>query len=83
VNISAYVRKSAAYTGSAPRLMQRANPAIGVLVDTVIDTHSAAADTWEQLSGTTAAASEDGVCEFFVDCDGALGIVYADDWATS
>lgn len=80
VAVSVYVRKSAAYTGSAPRLMQRANPAIGVLVDTVIATHSAAADVWQQLSGVSAAASENGVAEFYVDCDGALGTVYVDDW---
>lgn len=81
VAASVYVRKNATYTGSAPRLMQRANPAIGVLVDTVIATHSAAADVWQQLSGTTAAASENGAVEFFVDCDGAVGSVFVDDWA--
>lgn len=80
VAVSVYVRKSAAYTGSAPRLMQRTNPAIGVLVDTVIATFSAAADVWQQLSGVSAIASENGVAEFFVDCDGALGTVYVDDW---
>src|SRR6266542_847545 len=83
VSIAVYVRKSAAYTGSAPRLMQRANPAIGVLVDTVIDTLSVAADTWEQLSGVTAAASENGVAEFYADCDGAIGTVYVDDWTAA
>ncbi len=83
VSIAAWVRKSAAYTGSAPRLMQRANPSIGVLTDSLIDTLSVAADTWEQLSGVTAAASENGVAEFFVDCDGALGTVYVDDWTAS
>lgn len=83
ISISAWVRKTAAYTGSAPRLIQRANPAIGVLVDTVIATFSAAADTWQQLSGVTAAASEAGVAEFYVDCDGALGTVYVDDWTAA
>jgi hypothetical protein len=80
VAISVYVRKNGAYTGNAPRLMQRANPAIGVLTDTVIATHSAAADAWQQLSGTTAAATENGVAEFFVDCDGSVGDVFVDDW---
>lgn len=83
VSISVYVRKSAAYTGNAPRLMQRANAAIGVFVDTVIATFSAAADTWQQLSGTTAAATENGVCEFYVDCDGTAGIAYVGDWTAS
>ena len=81
VAISVYVRKSAAYVGNAPRLMQRANPAIGVLTDTLIDTHSVAADVWEQLSGVTAAATETGQAEFYVDCDGAAGSVFVDDWS--
>ena len=83
VVIACYVYKSAAYTGSAPRLMVRANPAVGILVDTVISTFSAAAAVWQLLSGTTAITSEAGVLEFYVDCDGALGIVYVDDWTAS
>lgn len=83
VSVSVWVRKDATYNGNAPRLMQRANAAIGVLVDTVLATHSAAADTWQQLSGATAAASENGVGEFFVDCDGTAGAVYVDDWSAS
>jgi hypothetical protein len=80
VSVAAYARKNAAYNGNAARLMQRANPAIGVLVDTLIATFSAAADTWQQLSGVTALATENGVCEFYVDCDGTAGSVFVDDW---
>lgn len=81
--IAVWVRKDSSYTGSAPRLVQKANPAIGVLVDTVLDTLAVAADTWEQLSAVTAAASENGVQEFFVDCDGAVGNVFVDDWTAA
>jgi hypothetical protein len=36
--------------------------------------------TWLQLSGTTIAATDDGVMEFIVDCDTG-GSINVDDWA--
>lgn len=81
VVIGVWVRKSAAYTGNAPRLILKANPALGILDDIVAATHAAAADTWEQLTYTTAAPSENGAVEFYVDCDGSAGAVYTDDWS--
>jgi hypothetical protein len=80
IAISCYVRKDGTYTGNAPRLMMRANGALGFTADVVVATFSAAADTWQQLSGTTAVASENGVVEFYVDSDGSAGNVYVDDW---
>jgi hypothetical protein len=61
--------------------MLKANPAIGITTDTVIATASAAAGSWGQISGTTAAASDDGVFEFVVDCDGTTGWTNVDDWS--
>jgi hypothetical protein len=52
-------------------------------MDQVLDTMSAGADTWEQLTGTTPVASETGVFEVFVDCDGTAGSVYVDDWTAA
>lgn len=83
-----YVRKSQAgdaggvnYAGNQPRLILRANPAIGIASDTVIATMSVGNGTWERLSGTTAAATDDGVMEFIVDCDGTSGAwINIDDW---
>lgn len=83
VTISVYVRKNSSYNGNAPRLRLLANPAIGIDADVTIDTFSVGADTWEQLTGTTAAANDDGVCEFVVDCDGTAGSIFVDDWAAS
>lgn len=84
VTIGAYVRKNGAYVGSAPRLIVRANPALGIDDDVVLDSLSVAADTWEQLTGTSSpVAEEDGVLEFVVDCDGAAGEVYVDDWSAA
>lgn len=80
VSVSVYVRKNAAYNGNAPRLIMRANPAIGVAADVVAATFSAGADTWQQLSYTSPAANADGEFEFIVDCDGTAGNVFVADW---
>lgn len=87
--VSVYVRKSeagdgAAYNGAEPRLYVRANSSVGIILDTLLDTASGAAGSWEQLSGTTASATVDGVVEVFVDCGVATtGWVNVDDWAVS
>lgn len=87
VSISVYVRKSeagdgAAYNGNQPRLIQKANPALGQSSDVVIDTVSVAVGSWEQLTGTSSTASgDDGCWEFVVDCDGTAGFVNIDDFA--
>lgn len=91
VVISVYVRRSvagdgAAYNGSLPRLILRANAAVGLSTDTVIMTAPGSPDlagTWQQLYGTTPAATDDGVMEFVVDCDGTAGWVNVDDWAVA
>lgn len=91
VTPSVYARKSVvgdaggvAYAGAQPRLILRANPAIGIATDVVIATMtvSNASGSWEQLTGTTASATDDGVMEFVVDCDGTSGAwVNVDDWS--
>ncbi len=88
INISVYARKSAvgdgaAYTGSQPRLIQRANAALGQTADVVLDTVSVGTGTWEQLTATSSTATDDGAWEFIVDCDGTAGWVNVDDWAAT
>lgn len=83
---SVWVRKSvlgdgAAYNGNQPRLILRANPAAGIAADVVLDTAAAAAGDWEQLTGTSAAVTDDAVLEAYVDLDGTAGWVNADDWS--
>jgi hypothetical protein len=76
-----YVWLDPAYTGLAPRLMLKANPAIGIDNDEVLATHTGATGVWQKLSGTMSVASEDdGQGELFVDCTGAAGFVSIDDW---
>jgi hypothetical protein len=82
IQVSVYVRKNAAYNGNAPRLIQKSNSPVGVLADVVLDTLSVGADTWEILTGTTAAATADGVVEFVVDCDGTAGAVFVNQWTS-
>jgi len=81
LTIGAYVRASGAYAGAAPRLILRANAAVGVPADVVLATHGGATDVWEPLDGQSALALEDGVLEAYVDCDGSAGVVYVDDWS--
>lgn len=88
ITINVYVRKSvagdgAAYNGNQPRLIVKKNFACGITSDTVLDTMTAAAGSWEQLTGTTAAVNADGALEFVVDCDGTAGWVNLDDWTVA
>lgn len=89
VTINAWVRKSSAadgadYDGVQPTLRLKANPAIGIAADAVLDTAAAANGTWEQLTGTTASATDDGVMEFvIVGDDASTGWINVDDWSAT
>lgn len=84
ITVSAYARKDGAYNGGQPRLVMRANAALGLDADLVLKTMTGAANQWEQLSGQhTPAAEEDGFVEVYVDCDGSAGNVYVDDWSAA
>lgn len=83
--VSVWVRKSvvgdgAAYNGNQPRLIQRANYALGQTADVVLATAAATAGTWEKLTGTISTPNDNGAFEFIVDCDGTAGWVNVDDW---
>jgi len=86
--VSIAVRKSVigdgtAYNGSQPRLIIKANAALGYDTDVVLDTATSAADgNWETLTGTAASASSRGVIAVVVDCDGSAGWVNVANWST-
>lgn len=87
-SISAYIRKSAvgdgaAYNGNQPRLIQKANPALGQNSDVVLATYASATGSWNQISGTTSSATDDGCWEIVVDCDGTAGWINVDDLAAA
>jgi hypothetical protein len=81
--IGVYVQESAAYNGRAPRLMLRANAAIGVSADTVLATFAGGTGAWVLVSGPTPTPTADGAFEVYVDCDGTVGFVNLDDWAAT
>jgi len=84
--VNVKVRKSVAgdgtaYNGNQPRLIVRKNVAAGISADTVLATASGAAGSFETLTGTTAAVTDDAVLSLIVDCDGTLGWVNVDTWS--
>ncbi len=81
--VSIKVQKDASYNGNAPRLILKRNDAIGILADAVIDTFSGGSGSWDTLTGTTAAATDDGVMEFVVDCDGTAGNIFVDTFTVT
>jgi hypothetical protein len=87
--ITLAVRKSVladgtAYNGNQPRLMYAFNPLAGNLAETVAATATIASNgAWEVLSYTTSAVSNDGVLEFYLDCDGTTGWVNISDFRTT
>src|SRR5579859_297069 len=69
------------YSGNNPRLMQRGNSSIGLTTETALATFTLAAGTWGTLTGTTGAATENGVQEFYIDADGTSSAwINIDDW---
>jgi hypothetical protein len=81
VTVTAYVNKSATYNGAQPRLIVRSNAALGITSNVVLATASGGTGSWLTLTGTTAAVTDDGVLEFYVDVDGTAGAVSVDDWS--
>jgi hypothetical protein len=77
------VGDGAAYNGNPPRLIVRANPAIGINADTVLATLAVGAGAWGPLTGTTIAVNDNGALEFVVDCDGTAGWINVDDWSVA
>ncbi len=76
--VSIKIQKDGSYNGNAPRLVLKANPALGVDADTVLGTFSGGSGSWQTVSGACPAASVNGVYEVVVDCDGTAGNVFVD-----
>ena len=71
------------YNGNEPRLIVKRAVALGLTVDTVVDTMTVAVGNWETLTGALPIPTDNGVYEVYVDCDGTAGWVNIDDWAVS
>jgi len=93
VTVSVWVRESVVgdgtdYNGGRCKLWVKANAALGINSDTLLDTATASSEgAFQKLTGTTTAAVEDGALSFYVTCGNAsvtpTGWVNIDDWATT
>jgi hypothetical protein len=63
------VQKNASYSGNAPRLVLRRQDSMGVTADTVLATFAGSSGTWVNMVGNSPAAPQDGIFEFYIDCD--------------
>ena len=88
-SIQVYVRKSTLatngveYNGTAPRLILKRNGALGINSDVVMGQLDAASENFLKLSGTTPVVTDDGVLEFYIDCDGTQGWINIDNWTAN
>lgn len=85
--VKVYIRKSTIkdgggneYNGNPPRLMLKRNAALGV-EDTVLATATNFVKEFQDFQGISPAVSDDGVLEFYVDCDGTQGWINIDTWS--
>ena len=80
--VSAAVLASSAYNGSAPRLMLKRNPSLGINDDIILTTYnlSLSRGVFYPLVVSSPGISDNGVLEFYVDCDGTSGYINVDSW---
>ena len=86
--VKVYLRKSTdakdgagtEYNGNPPRLMLKRNAALGI-EDTVLATATNFVKQFQNFQGISPEVSDDGVLEFYVDCDGTQGWINIDTWS--
>ena len=79
VSIKVKVACTSDYNGSDPRLIIKKNLSIGFNNDVVAYTFPKTT-TYHEASITTPTVSENGIIEFYVDCDGTVGSIFIDEW---
>lgn len=77
--VSVKMSKSDNYNGNYPRLMIKRNTLMGFDTDTVLYSLSSNVAGYKTVTAS-ATATNNGVLEFYVDCDGTQGSVYVDSW---
>lgn len=89
LTISVKVREStvsdgAIYNGNHIQLIVKKNISLGITSDTVLATATVASHgAFETISGTTVSVTDNGVLDFYVDCNGTTGWINVDDWECS
>jgi hypothetical protein len=79
VSISVYVRVDSTYNGNVPKLILKSNPSMGVMNDLTIAT-TTITNNFQSLSGSFSNVSNDGILEFYVECDGTSGFINIAEW---
>ena len=85
--ISVFIRKSTlasdgeAYNGNHPRLILKRNVSVGVYDDIVLGEYTGTSELFQPIINTTPTVIDDGVLEFYVDCDGTQGWINVDTWS--
>ena len=77
------VLQNAAYNGTSPRLILKANPNAAINEDVILDIlplNSNTRGNFITLSATIPPVLTDTVYEFYVDCDGSEGWINVDNW---
>jgi hypothetical protein len=85
VKTSTVLNDGVAYNGNPPRLILKRNPSMGIYNDTIIsvlDSSNNVSGKYVKLTGfISSTALDDGVYEFYVDCDGNNGgFINIDNW---
>ena len=79
--IKVYVRIDSTYNGSSPRLILKSNPSVGILSNIVLNTFNLnTRNAFVLAQANTPSITNDGVLEFYIDCDGTQGFINIDDW---
>lgn len=84
--IKVFVKKSTvaingtAYNGNPPRLILKMNASIGINSDMVLAQFDYSSDVFEAITVASPAATNNGVLEFYIDCDGTQGWINIDAW---
>ena len=81
--VTCWVRKDGSYNGNQPRLVQRANPALGLASDVVLDTMTVGANTNETLSAALTAGTDRGVFMVALEVDGTAGNAFLDTFTVA
>lgn len=85
--VSVFVRKSTlssdgvVYNGNHPRLILKRNASMGIYDDIVLGEYAGTSELFQPIINNTPTVIDDGVLEFYVDCDGTQGWINVDTWS--
>jgi len=81
-NVCVYVTVDATYNGSAPYIVARANPNVGIQTDTSVVAWSSG-NSRQQICGNTPTPNAAGEIELAVVINGSAGFIHVDGWSST